>query len=149
TLFAAGAAAASLLAKRLSLVVNLSAATVLLLAGLISLPMGLPILPPEQMAKYCRALGLTAPITTNRGTVLPLPQDYADMLGWKEQAEAVAAAYKSLPATKQATTGFIAGNDGEAGAIEFYGPRFGLPSRIMLPDNFLLWPADTSCDVVV
>ena len=49
-----------------------------------------PVLPPLEMAAYARALGVTAAVTTNRGEVGALPQDFADMLGWKEQAEAVA-----------------------------------------------------------
>jgi hypothetical protein len=60
--------------------------------GAISLPFGLPIVPPRPMAKYAAALGIQAAVTTNRGTTLALPQDYADMLGWEEQVYAGSAA---------------------------------------------------------
>lgn len=118
-------------------------------AGVICLPFGVPILPPEPMAGFAARLGIQRAVTTNRGTVLPLPQDYADMLGWEEQVKAVARAYESLPPDKRERVGLIANNYGKAGALEFYGPRYGLPRRIMLPQNFLLWPADPSCEIVL
>ncbi|HET7040361.1 MAG TPA: glycosyltransferase family 39 protein, partial [Gemmatimonadales bacterium] len=64
--------------------------------GIVAAPMGLPILPPQPMARYARALGLTAATQTNQGGQLPLPQDYADMLGWREKADAVALVVGSL-----------------------------------------------------
>ncbi|GAI52999.1 unnamed protein product, partial [marine sediment metagenome] len=34
----------------------------------------------------------------------PLPQDFADMIGWRELAEKTAAVYKSLPDSQQQKT---------------------------------------------
>ena len=112
--------------------------------------MGLPILPPEKMAKYAAALGDKSLVTTNRKVVLRLPQDYADMLGWEEQVIAVAEAWQGLPPDKRAKAVFIARNYGQAGALEFFGPRHGLTRPILLPKNFLLWPPPAApCDVVI
>jgi 4-amino-4-deoxy-L-arabinose transferase-like glycosyltransferase len=122
---------------------------VLVSAGLVMLPFGLPLLPPAVMARYCSAVGLKAAVTTNRGGVLPLPQDYADMLGWRQQAQAVAAQWATLPADQRAQAGLLARNYGQGGALEFYGRRYGLPGRIMVPSSFLLWPPDNSCRTVV
>jgi 4-amino-4-deoxy-L-arabinose transferase-like glycosyltransferase len=94
---------------------------------LIIVPLGVPVLPPLEMAAYARALGVTAAVRTNTGEVAELPQDYADMLGWPEQAEAVERAYRTVPANRQAHVVLVAGNYGEAGALDFYGPRLGLP----------------------
>ncbi|AWH85241.1 glycosyl transferase [Flavobacterium album] len=47
-----------------------------------------------------------------------LPQDYADMLGWKELATKVDAAYGSFPATSH--TLVLCDNYGQAGAINYY-----------------------------
>ena len=107
-----------------------------LLYGLIAgfaafaLPFGLPVLPPEAMARWSARLGVTGAVTSNRGEVLPLPQDYADMLGWEEMVRAVAKAYHALPAEQQAQAIVLAANYGEAGAIDFYGPRLGLPRAV-------------------
>ena len=98
--------------------------------GLVTLPMGVPVLPAPQMAAYAARLGVTAATTTNRGTVLPLPQDYADMLGWEAQVRAVAKVYDSLPPDERRDAVILARNYGRAGAIDWYGPRLGLPGAV-------------------
>ncbi len=119
--------------------------------GIAVLPFGLPILPPAPMARYAAAVGIKAAVTTNSGTQLALPQDYADMLGWKEQVAAVARAWKQLPGAQRAQAMVIARNYGQAGALEFYGPQYGLRQRILLPDNYTLWPPPSNglCNVAV
>lgn len=47
-----------------------------------------------------------------------LPQDYADMLGWKELAEKVEIIYNRLP--KRSQTVILCDNYGQAGAINYY-----------------------------
>ncbi|MBS1506521.1 MAG: glycosyltransferase family 39 protein [Bacteroidetes bacterium] len=47
-----------------------------------------------------------------------LPQDYADMLGWKELASKVDSLYSALP--KGTTTLVLCDNYGQAGAINYY-----------------------------
>ena len=70
------------------------------------------------MAAYVQALGLNEAVRTNTGELGQLPQDYADMVGWKQQAEAVARVYHGLPADQRAEVVILAGNYGEAGALE-------------------------------
>lgn len=48
----------------------------------------------------------------------PLPQDFADMLGWKELAYKVDAIYAALPVQQQ--TLILCDNYGQAGAINYY-----------------------------
>jgi len=48
-----------------------------------------------------------------------LPQDYADMLGWKELAYIVDSVYSKFP--KEEQTLILCDNYGEAGAINYYG----------------------------
>lgn len=50
------------------------AVTFLVLGGLALLPMGVPILLPERMARYAAALGITHATRTNYGGTLPLPR---------------------------------------------------------------------------
>ena len=94
------------------------------------LPMGLPILQPPLMAAYAVRIGIATATTTNRGTVLALPQDYADMLGWDEKVRAVARVYDSLPPDERRDAVIFATNYGRAGAIDWFGPRLGLPGAI-------------------
>jgi 4-amino-4-deoxy-L-arabinose transferase-like glycosyltransferase len=151
TLIAAGAVALAGLPGRVGRAAILVVIVLVVAWGALVLPFGLPVVPPAPMARYAAALGIKAATTTNRGTALPLPQDYADMLGWEDQVCAVAQAYESLPADQRAQAMLLASNYGEAGAMDFYGPRHGLPGRVLLPHSALLWrpPPGGSFDVAV
>jgi hypothetical protein len=51
-------------------------------------------------------------------------------IGWPELVEAVAGIYTTLPAEDKLQAGILTGNYGEAGAINLYGPAYGLPTAI-------------------
>ena len=51
-------------------------------------------------------------------------------IGWQELVETVAKIRVSLPVQEQARLGILAGDDGEAGAVNLYGPAYGLPRAI-------------------
>lgn len=130
-LYAAGAGWLEALPARIpGRLARIGAVALLLIYGGLTLPLGLPFLPPEPMARYATTLGITTPVRTNRGEVGQLPQDYADMLGWEDQVRAVAEAWQGLPPEERAEAVILAGNYGEAGAIDFYGPRHGLPPAV-------------------
>jgi hypothetical protein len=99
-------------------------------------PLELPIFSPEFTATFLTRAGLSSASRTNHGRQLRLPQDYADMLGWPEQAAAVAHVYDSLPAEKRAQVVLVGDNYGEAGALEFYGPRHGLPHVVCASGSY-------------
>jgi len=107
--------------------------------GALLLPMGIPLIPPAAMARYSEALGMTRAVTTNRGTTLPLPQDYADMLGWREQVAEVARVYEALPASERAGAVILGGNYGRAGALAVYHREFGLPYPVSRHGDFWAW----------
>ena len=110
--------------------VRWAVAALLLAFGALTLPLGVPILPPPDMAAYAERIGASAALRTNTGELERLPQDYADMLGWERQAEAVAEVYHRLPEEERRQAVIVAGNYGEAGAIDFFGPRYGLPPAV-------------------
>jgi 4-amino-4-deoxy-L-arabinose transferase-like glycosyltransferase len=151
TLFAAGAVMFDRAAHGLKGEILQSAAVAVLFAFfLIVFPLGVPVLPPLEMAAYARALGVTAAVRTNTGEVGALPQDFADMLGWKEQAEAVAAVYRALPPEQRARAVLVAGNYGEAGALDFYGPALRLPPVVSPAGSYWFFgPGDRPGEVVV
>ncbi len=114
-------------------------AVIVLVAGaLIATPMALPVLPPETFMRYSRALGMDE-VATERHERGPLPQFYADMFGWEELAERVAEVYNSLPPQERAEAGIYAQNYGEAGAVDYFGPRMGLPPAISGHNSYWLW----------
>jgi hypothetical protein len=141
-LVAAGAtwleAATARLASPLAVTALRSVVTTLLVAGtVVLLPIGVPCLPPEQMARYAAALGMGT--ETNYGTRLSLPQDYADMLGWRDQVDAMAMAFRALTPEEQARIALSGGNYGQVAAIAVYGPSRGLPYPISTRSDFWRW----------
>jgi len=127
----AGAAVIELVAAGYKKILFRSAVMVLVLAfGLFAMPFGLPVLPPAQMARYGAAVGIGYAVKTNTGVKLQLPQDYADLLGWEERVAELSRVYQSLTAEQRAQAVILASNYGEAGAIDFLGPRSGLPHSV-------------------
>ncbi len=61
-----------------------------------------------------------------------------DEIGWAELTELVAGVYSALPPEERAQTGILAGNYGEAGAINLYGPALGLPQAISGVNSYWL-----------
>jgi 4-amino-4-deoxy-L-arabinose transferase-like glycosyltransferase len=104
--------------------------------GLLVLPIGMPILGPQATASYARAIGATHALVTNRGVMDQLPQDYADMLGWEEQSQAVARVVATLTPAEREQAVIFAANYGEAGAAEFYRPRYGLPPVVCASGSY-------------
>ncbi|HXA68695.1 MAG TPA: glycosyltransferase family 39 protein [Bryobacteraceae bacterium] len=62
--------------------------------------------------------------------------DFPEEIGWPELVETVAKIRDSLPAEDRAHLGILGTNYGEAGAINLYGPRYGLPSAISGVNSF-------------
>jgi hypothetical protein len=128
------------------------AATALLVPGLalLTIPFGLPILPPAPMARYAAWTGITEGVRTNWGEVLELPQDYADMLPWEGQAAAVGRVYASLTPDERAQVVIAADNYGEAGALDFHGPRWGLPPAVAPVGSYWYFgPGDRPGNVLI
>jgi len=109
-----------------------------IVGGLIAAPLALPILPPDRIVPYMAALGIKMPRTETTMTGL-LPQHFADEFGWEEMVATVAGAYHSLPPEQRAKTAILGGNYGGAGAIDFFGARYGLPKSISAHQNYFYW----------
>ncbi len=56
--------------------------------------------------------------------------NFVEQIGWPELVAMVAAIYATLPAEERSGTAILAGNYGEAGAINLYGAAAGLPPAI-------------------
>jgi 4-amino-4-deoxy-L-arabinose transferase-like glycosyltransferase len=150
TLIAAGAVWVERLAPRTRRITAWSVGVASAAFGFAVLPMGLPILPAEQTARYAAALGIEMATRTNWGTQLTLPQDYADMLGWREKAEAVARVVESLTPEERAKTVLYGNNYGQAGALDLYGRRLGLPAVVSLAGSFYTFgPGSKPGEVIV
>jgi hypothetical protein len=109
----------------------------------------LPILPPARLEGYLGMLHLREPLS-ERHRPPRLTQTFADEFGWEEMVAKVARAYQGLTPEERARCGIFASNYGEAGAIDFYGPRYGLPRAMSGHNNYFLWgPGTRPNDIVI
>ena len=116
--------------------------TLLLLGAAFLAPFALPVLPVEAYMRYSDALDVDPPDIEQR-KLGRLPQLYSDMFGWKEMTAAVAKAYNDLPASQRSQTAIFANDYGEAAAIAFFGPGYGLPHAISPHQEYFYWgPGD-------
>jgi hypothetical protein len=123
--------------------------TLIVVVTIVLAPMSAPILSPDAFIEYQRTLGLE-PIRAENQDTGPLPQYFADEFGWEEMTREVARIYNLLPAEERARTAIFANNYGEAAAIDFFGPRYGLPKAIGNHQNYWLWgPAEFAGDTVI
>jgi hypothetical protein len=110
----------------------------MVLAGVVLMPTVIPLLPVETYIRFAAAIHMHQPRIENH-RLGPLPQLFADQFGWKEMAATVAGVYEGLPANVRARTCIFAQNYGQAGAIDLFGPRYGLPPAISGHQAYFLW----------
>lgn len=124
-------------------------AAAVIAVGAIGAPMAVPVLPAPLFIKYIDAMHMTPPRIENH-KMGPLPQFYADMYGWEEMTAVVAKAYNALPAEERAQTAIFGGNFGQAGAIDLFGKKYGLPDAIGNHQNYWYWgPREYSGDSIL
>jgi hypothetical protein len=103
------------------------------IASLISLP----VLPAAALARF---------------PAQKINYDLGEEIGWPSQVKLLASVWRSLPAAQRARATLLAGNYGEAGAVERYGASFGLPQVYSGANNFWLWgppPAGDTAAVAI
>ena len=121
----------------------------ILATGALFAPLAVPILAPGKLVAYIRAIHLEPPRTETSHTA-QLPQVFADQFGWVEMVGSVAHVYHHLRPEDRKRAAIFCQNYGEAGAIDFFGPRFGLPPAISGHQNYFLWgPRDWTGEVVL
>jgi len=111
---------------------------IIVLASLPAIPLATWVLPPERLLAYQNAIGFK-PAKAEVHMESLLPQPIADQFGWPEMAHEVANIYNSLSPEDRAQTGIWAGNYGEAGAINEFGPQYGLPHAYSRHQNHWYW----------
>jgi hypothetical protein len=111
---------------------------VIVLATAPLIPMATWMLPPERLLAYQNAIGFK-PAKQEVHMESLLMQPIADQFSWPELVQQVAAIYNSLPPDERAETGIWAGNYGEAGAINLFGPQYGLPTAYSRHQNHWYW----------
>jgi hypothetical protein len=98
--------------------------TVMAVLGAAVLPVLLPVLPARVLH--------TVPFQK-------LNYDLAETIAWPKEVSQVARAYRGLPPAGRARTAILAGNYGEAGAIDLLGGSYHLPPVISPHNTYYFW----------
>ena len=121
----------------------------ILIPSIIAAPTVLPILPIETLINYQNTIGFKPP-KSEVAHDSRLQQIFSDQLGWQEMVAKVAEVYNNLPPEERAKAGIYASNYGEAGAIDFYGGKYGLPKAISPHQSYFLWgPREYTGEVLI
>src|SRR6266480_1205769 len=121
----------------------------MLVTGALFAPLVVPILPPDKLVAYMRAIRFQPPRTETSHTAA-LQQVFADQFGWEQMVGSVAHVYHHLRPEDEKRAAIFCQNYGEAGAIDFFGPKLGLPPAISGHQNYFLWgPRDWTGEVVL
>ena len=96
----------------------------LIVSLVITSPLWLPVLSIEKMKKY---------------GISDISYDFREMIGWPELVSSVSRVYENLPNEDKKNAIIITGNYGEAGSINHYGPKFGLPLAASGIGSYYYW----------
>jgi 4-amino-4-deoxy-L-arabinose transferase-like glycosyltransferase len=122
---------------------------VVVIAGIATMPMGLPVLPPEQLIDYQKAIGVELTAAEKNQTAA-LHQPYAGMFGWREMAATVSRVYRQLPDEEKRRCVVYGSTYAVAGAMEYYDRQFELPPAVSLHNSYWTWGLpDRRIDVMI
>ncbi len=111
------------------------------------LPLALPVLPVDATIAHIARVGIE-PEPGERHEMGALPQHFADMHGWQAMADTVASVCRKLTVDEQARCYIFVRNYGEAGAIDYFGQKLGLPNATCGHNNYWIWgPPDQPKDI--
>jgi len=123
---------------------------VMIVFGALVAPMTLPVLPVERFVAYQRSLLGGAMPSSERKEVGSLPQHFADMFGYEERVALIAEVFNELPPGDRSRCAIYCGEYGYAGAVDLYGPRYGLPRAICGQNSYWLWgPGSTDGNLLI
>jgi len=139
-LFAAGAVMIETGVERTRQVWLKPAILVLLIAGGAWLaPLVVPVLSVDHFISYMNKLPFKVPRSEHSHEAAVLPQHYADQFGWEEMTAMTAQAWSRLQPQERSDCGIFAQDYGQAGAIDFFGPHYGLPPALSGHQTYFLW----------
>lgn len=127
------------------MILKYAAISITVLLGIFLWPVLLPVAAPAKLASFYQKMKVekTGVLKWEDQKNHPLPQDFADMLGWREMAGYVAKAYAELDSTEKDHLLIWCDNYGEAGAINYYRKRLHLPEAYSENGSFLFWLPST------
>ena len=140
--FAAGAIAVDDFARRRGMGwVKAAVPGLIMASAVVMLPAAVPVLPIDEFAVYWRGLARVIRFQPDEKAMAdePLPHNYSWSVGWEEITAVTARAYNNLPPDERAGTAVWAQDFAPAGAIDYFGAKYGLPKAISGHQNYWIW----------
>jgi hypothetical protein len=97
-----------------------------------------PICTPPEIRQNANAFEKLGMLRWEDGKNHDLPQDFADMVGWREMADKSLAAYNMIPADERGNTLVICYNYGQAGALNYFN-RKKMPEAYAYNTDYIYW----------
>ena len=114
------------------------------------LPLVLPVLSVDAFLRYQSHLPFEVPKGETSFAGAAVPQYYADEFPWPDMVARVAEVYKSLTPEEQTKTAIFCDNYGQAAAVDFFGPKYGLPKAISGHQSYFIWgPRNYTGEIVI
>jgi hypothetical protein len=110
----------------------------IVILGLLVRPIVLPILSVEKTQVYLKALDMQD-YAAERNAIGALPQHFADMFGWEEIVALYGEIFDKLGPDDRNGCVIYVRNYGEAAAIDFFGPKYGLPRATCTHNSYWIW----------
>ncbi|MCK4890990.1 MAG: glycosyltransferase family 39 protein [Candidatus Aminicenantes bacterium] len=108
--------------------------SLLVIFGMLMSLISLPVLNIDKTEKFVNIITFGA-----FENIYELTSDLRGMFGWKEMVKGVGEVYNSLPEEEKEKTIILAAGYGNAGAIDHFGKRYGLPKACSLSMTYWLW----------
>jgi hypothetical protein len=111
----------------------------IIIPGALLMPLATPLLPIEQFVRYSKTLGLWNLIRMEKGEGDTLPLHFVYRFGWEELVDSIGKAYNTLPQEDKEKCAILGSWYGIAGAVDHFGPKYGLPSAICGRNSYWMW----------
>jgi len=128
-----------------------SATTVyLLVVGTVNISFSLPVIPMDILPTAIRPFqSLYEPLREFNNSTNNPPIFLSGRIGWDDLVRVVADVYNALPLKDRTVAGIYTDLYVTAGAIDQYGPQYGLPHAVSGSLTYYLWGPGYSWDVMI
>jgi hypothetical protein len=130
--------------------VKAASAIYLLIVGMLNVSFSLPVIPADHLSDVIDSYKyLYAPLREFKGGSNNPPIFLSGRIGWEELTRDVAHVYNALPPEDRAVAGIYADVYPIAGAIDQFGPQYGLPHAVSESLTYYFWGPGYSWDVMI
>ena len=98
----------------------------------------MPLQTPEQIAANSEPYQQLDLLRWEDGRDHSLPQDFADMRGWREMADKALSAWQMIPEVERKNTLIFCDNYGQTGALNYYNRR-KMPEAYSFNTDYIYW----------